>query len=108
MTENLFEMPELAYTVDVLEVWRIRYWVRATDPAAARRTALEDVAHRYRATTQRAAAEVESVAMLGDGTMPGWVPDKRDPHLRASSTQLDHPVYGDDRPEGGLNPEGDS
>ncbi len=103
--DELFAMPEYAYTVDVIAAWTIRYWVQTTDPEAARRVALEDVVHRYRAVTQRSAVEVTGVELLGDhGVMPGWVPHRRDPQLRASSTQLDHPVYGDDRPKGGLQP----
>ncbi len=70
MSDELFDMPDLAYTVDVIEAWRIRYWVRASDPAAAGQKAITDVVHRYRAVTQRVAVEVEGTARLGDGTMP--------------------------------------
>ncbi len=87
-----------AYVVEVVEAWRIAYWVLAEDEQQALELAERNPVHRVRQRAQRAAYEVLDVHLLGEGTRlegvwPPYMPVRRTDHYGVSSDpERDHPV----------------
>ncbi len=90
-----------AYVVEVVEAWRIAYWVLADDPAHAVYLAEQRPVQRVRQRAQRAAFEVISTELLGEGgpregVWPPYMPVRRTEHYGVSTDpELDHPVPHD-------------
>ncbi len=90
-----------AYVVEVVEAWRIAYWVLADDAEHARYLAEHRPVPRVRQRAQRAAYEVLGVHLLGAGTpgegvWPPYMPVHRTEHHGVSSDpERDHPVPHD-------------
>lgn len=90
-----------AYVVEVVEAWRIGYWVLAESPEHAVELAERHPVQRVRQRTQRVAFEVVDTHLLGQGTpgegvWPPYMPTRRTDHYGASSDpERDHPVPHD-------------
>jgi hypothetical protein len=85
-----------AYVVEVVEAWRIGYWVLAADAEEARQLAEGHPVHRVRQRAQRVAYEVIETALLGD--WPGYMSPRRTEHYgQSSDPERDHPVPHDPR-----------
>lgn len=74
-----------AYVVEVVEAWRLAYWVLAEDEDHARELAQNNPVHRVRQRAQRAAYEVLSTELLGaggdrEGQWPLYMAPRRTEH----------------------------